>query len=168
MSKILLSSAFFLLALLPLAAQPLAGSSNQEQLLFAADSARATYNWSVALDTYQELYDMDKEDNEYVLPLIAEMNYQLRDVAAGIRGYTRAFRKTEPTDTSINIHRFYYGRLLKMDEQYDEARTYLENFLQYNQDTTLDYLARMELEGIELYRDAPRETGRGGTRAARP
>jgi len=138
-------------------AQPLAGTSNAEQLQAAADSARATYNWSVALDNYQELYDKDEE--EALLPLIAQMNYELRDVAAGIRGYTRAFRKTEPTDTSINIHRFYFGRLLKMDEQYDEARTYLENFLQYNQDTVLDYLARMELKGIELYRDAPRETG---------
>jgi len=141
----------------PVVAQPLAGTSNSEQLLAAADSARATYNWSVALDNYQELYDKDEE--EELLPLIARMNYELRDVAAGIRGYTRAFRKTEPTDSSINIDRFYFARLLKMDEQYDEARSYLETFLTYNQDTVLDYLARMELQGIELYRDAPRETG---------
>ena len=157
--KLLHLSAFVLLAALPLAAQPLTGSSNEEQLLAAADSARVSYNWTVALDNYQEAYDLNKEDNEYLLPLIAQMNYELRDVAAGIRGYTRAFRKTEATDTSYNIHRFYYGRLLKMDEQYDEARTYLENFLTFNQDTTLDYLARTELRGIELYRDAATETG---------
>ncbi len=155
--KSLLLSALFLLVALPAIAQPLAGSSNREQLLAAADSARVTYNWTVALENYQKLYE--ETDEEYLLPLMAEMNYQLRDVAAGIRGYTQAFRRTEPTDTTSNIHRYYFGRLLKMDEQYDEARTYLETFRNFNQDTVLEYLARMELEGIRLYRDAPEETG---------
>lgn len=142
---------------LPLLAQPLSGSSNLEQLLAAADSARASYNWSVALDNYQEAYDINEDED--LLPLIAHMNYELRDVAAGIRGYTRAFRKTEATDTTNNVHRFYFGRLLKMDQQYDEAVTYLQNFLQFNQDTVLGLLARAEIEGARLYRDAPTETG---------
>ncbi len=155
--KSLLLAASLLLLALPAIAQPLAGSSNREQLLAAADSARVTYNWTIALENYKQLHDDTKEDE--LLPLMAQMNYQLRDVAAGIRGYTQAFRRAEPTDTTNNIHRFYFGRLLKMDEQYDEARTYLEAFRNMNQDTVLDYLAKMELEGIRLYRDAPRETG---------
>lgn len=157
--KFLFLSVFLAVEIMPMAAQPLSGSSNQEKLLAAADSARATYNWTVALDNYQEVFDLDKEDNEYLLPVIARMNYELRDVAAAIRGYTRAFRKVEPTDTTYNDHRFYFGRLLKMDEQYDEARTYLLNFLEFNQDTLRGYLADQELKGIELYRDAARETG---------
>ncbi|WP_168797543.1 OmpA family protein [Neolewinella litorea] len=144
-------------AALPLVAQPLAGSSNLEQLLAAADSARVSYNWSVALDNYQQAYDI--EEDEDLLPLIAQMNYELRDVAAGIRGYTRAFRKTEALDSTNNIHRFYFGRLLKMDRQYDEAVTYLQNFLQFNRDSVLGILARAEIEGARLYRDAPTETG---------
>ncbi|CAH1001578.1 Peptidoglycan-associated lipoprotein [Neolewinella maritima] len=150
-------SALLLLLGLPLVAQPLAGSSNEEQLLAAADSARATYNWTVALDNYREAYD--KNEDEALLPLIAQMNYELRDVAATIRGYTRAFRRTEASDTTNNIHRFYFGRALKMDEQYDEAVTYLQNFLQFNQDTVLDYLARTEIEGARMYRDVDRESG---------
>ena len=156
LSKSILSVLVLLLGL-PLLAQPLAGSSNEEQLLAAADSARATYNWTVALDNYQAAYD--KNEDEALLPLIAQMNYELRDVAAAIRGYTRAFRRTEAGDTTNNIHRFYFGRVLKMDEQYDEAVTYLQNFLQFNQDTTLDYLARMEIEGARRYRDVDREAG---------
>ena len=156
LSKSILSVLVLLLGL-PLAAQPLAGSSNEEQLLAAADSARATYNWTVALDNYQAAYD--KSEDEALLPLIAQMNYELRDVAAAIRGYTRAFRRTEAGDTTNNIHRFYFGRVLKMDEQYDEAVTYLQNFLQFNQDTTLSYLARMEIEGARRYRDVDREAG---------
>ena len=156
LSKSILSVLVLLLGL-PLLAQPLAGSSNEEQLLAAADSARATYNWTVALDNYQAAYD--KNEDEALLPLIAQMNYELRDVAAAIRGYTRAFRRTEAGDTTNNLHRFYFGRVLKMDEQYDEAVTYLQNFLQFNQDTTLDYLARMEIEGARRYRDVDREAG---------
>ncbi|WP_116126023.1 OmpA family protein [Lewinella sp. IMCC34183] len=148
--------ALFAVVGLPLLAQPLSGSSNLEQLLAAADSARVSYNWSVALDNYDQAYDI--EEDEDLLPLIAQMNYELRDVAAGIRGYTRAFRKVQPTDSTYNIHRFYFGRLLKMDQQYDEAVTYLESFLQFNQDTVLEQLARMEIEGARLYRDAPTET----------
>ena len=139
-----------------LLAQPLTGSSNLEQLLAAADSARATYNWSVALENYDKAYEIDED--EALLPLMAQMNYELRDVAAGIRGYTRAFRKVEALDSTYNEHRFYFGRLLKMDEQYDEAVTYLQNFLQFNRDTVLEQLARAEIEGARLYRDAPRET----------
>ncbi len=142
---------------LPLLAQPLAGSSNLEQLLVAADSARATYNWTVALENYDKAYEVSEEEN--LLPLIARMNYELRDVAAGLRGYTRAFRKVQPADSTYNIDRFYYGRLLKMDQQYDEAVTYLQTFLQFNRDSVLDLLAKTEIEGARMYRDAATETG---------
>ena len=150
-------SVFVLALSLPLLAQPLTGSSNEEQLLAAADSARVTYNWSVALENYQEAYD--RNEDEALLPLIAQMNYELRDVAAAIRGYNRAFRKVEPADTAFNLHRFYFGRVLKMDEQYDEAITYLQNFLQFNQDSVLTILAQREIEGARLYRGVTAEAG---------
>ncbi|MCP9235009.1 OmpA family protein [Lewinella sp. JB7] len=156
-TRSLLATIFIAVASLPLFAQPLAGSSNEEQLLAAADSARATYNWTVALDNYRELYE--KNDEDYLLPLMAQMNYELRDVAAAIRGYTQTFRRTEAGDTTNNIHRFYYGRVLKMDQQYDEAVTYLTEFLQHNDDPVLEQLARAEIEGARLYRDAMTETG---------
>lgn len=140
-----------------LLAQPLAGSSNEEQLLAAADSARITYNWTVALDNYKEL--RDKTDEDQYLALIGEMNYKLRDVAATLRTYKQVFRKIEVADTSFNIHRFYYGRTLKMDEQYDEAITYLDAFLLHNEDPILEQLAKMEIEGARSYQNAPRETG---------
>ena len=138
-------------------AQPLSGSSNVEQLLAAADSARVGDNWSVALDNYDKAYEINED--EALLPLMALMNYRLRDVAAGIRLYTRTFRRTEAADTTNNLHRFYFGRLLKMDEQYDEAVTYLQNFLQHNQDSVLQILAEREIEGARTYRDAPRNIG---------
>jgi peptidoglycan-associated lipoprotein len=140
---------------LSLGAQPLAGSSNEEQLLAAADSAHATYNWIVALDNYEAAYDMNEE--EYLLPLMGEMNYRLRDVAAGIRRYRQAFRKIELVDSTYYRHRYYYGRLLKMDAQYEEAQEQFQSFLQFNQDSVLTVLTQNELEGIRLYQNVRME-----------
>ena len=141
---------------LPLLAQPLSGSSNEEQLLIAADSARATNNWFVALENYSEAYDQN--DELPIRPTIALMNLKLRDVKAAVRNYTQVFRRAEPTDTTNNIHRYHFARALKMDSQWDEARTYFENFLEHNTDERLAKFAKMELEGISLYKDAPQET----------
>ena len=146
----------FLLTTPCLLAQPLAGSSNDEQLRIAADSARANQNWFVALENYDKLYE--STEDEALLPIMALMNLRLRDVASAVRGYTRVFRRAEPSDPTNNEHRFYYGQALKMDGQYDEARTYFENFLQHAEDERMITFARLELEGIKLYRDVPQET----------
>ncbi|NJC27829.1 OmpA family protein [Neolewinella antarctica] len=153
LSTLLLITGFYAGELL---AQPLAGSSNVEQLQIAADSARANQNWFVALENYEKLYDETDED-EY-LPLRALMNLRLRDVASATRIYKQVFRRTEATDTTYNEHRFHYARALKMDAQYDEARTYFEQFRRLNTDERLEKFAALELDGIELYRDAPQET----------
>ena len=135
-----------LLGGLSLAAQPLGGQSNLEQLELAADSARSNHNWYVALENYEKLFD--ETDEDIYRPIIALMNFRLRDVAATTRGYKNVFRRIEGADTTFNEHRFYYGQALKMAGDYDEARTYLEQFLQHNQDDRMTRLAQMELEGI--------------------
>ncbi|MBC6994877.1 DUF1573 domain-containing protein [Neolewinella lacunae] len=154
--KYILSASLALFLALPAFAQPLSGAAKEEQLLWAADSARSMQNWFVALQNYQEAYDQS-EDPE-LRPVIALMNLHLRDIASAVRIYTQVFRKAEPGDTTNNVHRYHFARALKMDGQYDEARTYFENFLQHAEDERLIALARLELEGIKLYRDAPQET----------
>ena len=132
-----------------LAAQPLAGSSNEEKLLAAADSAVNGHNWYVALENYSTAYEQNDELD--LRPMMALMNLKLRDVKAAVRNYKSVFRRAEPSDTTNNIHRYHFGRALKMDGQYDDARTYLENFLQHATDGRLRELAQAELKGIELY-----------------
>lgn len=139
-----------------LEAQPLAGASNEEKVLAAADSARRTNNWFVALENYETAYDQN--DDLPLRPEIALMNLKLRDIKAAVRSYVQVFRRAEPSDTTNNLHRYHFGRALKMDGQYDEARTYFENFLLHNTDERLEQFAKMELEGIKLYRDIPKET----------
>jgi len=149
--------AFLLCAFTPLVkSQPLAGAAKIDKLLDAADSARVTHNWYVALENYETAYDQD--DDLPLRPVIALMHLNLRDVKSAVRNYTQVFRRAEPSDTANNIHRYHFGRALKMDAQWDDARTYLETFLQHNTDERLATLAKMELEGIRLYKDAPAET----------
>ncbi len=142
---------------LPLAAQPLSGSSKVEQLLIVADSSAMIGSYANALEKYQEAYDQD--DELPLRPKIALMHLKLRDIAAAARTYRLVFRRSEASDTTNNIHRFYYGQALKMSGDYDDARTYFENFLLHNTDERLETLAKVELEGIKLYRNAPTETG---------
>ena len=152
----LLFAAILLLGGATAIAQPLGGTSNLEQLEWAADSARANQNWYVALENYEKLYDETEE--EAYRPMIGLMNFRLRDVAGANREYKQVFRRIEGVDTTFNEHRFYYGQSLKMAGEYDEARTFFEQFLQHNPDERMERFARLELEGIELYRDAPQET----------
>ena len=142
---------------LPLAAQPLAGSSKEEQLLIVADSSRRIGNWVGALENYELAYDQN--DDLPLRPTIALMHLKLRDIAAANRNYKSVFRRAESSDTTNNVHRFYYGQSLKMDGQYDEARTLFENFLLHATDEAMIEQAKIELEGIRIFRDAPQETG---------
>lgn len=142
---------------LPVVAQPLSGSSKEEQLLIVADSASRTTNYVDALENYELAYDQN--DDLPLRPTIGLMNLNLRDIAGAVRTYKQVFRRAEASDTTNNIHRYHYARALKMDGQYDEARTYFEGFLLHNTDERLETLTKLELEGIELYKDAPTETG---------
>jgi len=155
MKYIFLAVSLFVLPTL-LEAQPLAGASNEEKVLAAADSARRTNNWFIALENYETAYDQN--DDLPLRPEIALMNLNLRDIKAAVRNYTQVFRRVESSDTTNNIHRYHFGRALKMDGQYDEARTYFEDFLLHNTDEQLERFTKLELEGIKLYRDMPKET----------
>ncbi|MEO0733726.1 MAG: OmpA family protein, partial [Bacteroidota bacterium] len=150
------STLFFVLLAFPLLAQPLGGTSKEEVLLTNADSARSIGSYFDALEKYEEAYD--QFEDETLRPTIALMNLRVRDIKAANRLYKLVFRKSEPTDTTNNIHRYHYGRALKMDGQYDEAKTYLQAFLMHNTDEELEKRAKLEIEGIDLYRDAPQET----------
>jgi len=141
---------------LPVIAQPLSGASKQEQVLAAADSARATQNWFVALENYEIAYEQD--DDLPLRPVIALMNLKLRDIKSAVRGYGLAFRRVDPADTTNNIHRYHYARALKMDGDYAEARTYFENFLQHNTDERLTKMTNIELEGIKQFGGTATET----------
>jgi peptidoglycan-associated lipoprotein len=140
-----------------LLAQPLAGSSNYEQLVAAANANEAVHSYHFALEQLTEAYEID-EDDKTLIPRIAEVNYKLRDYAAAERWYRQIFRRMEPTDTTYNEHRFYYGRSLKIMEKHDDAIMMFQDFLRHTDDEILKTLAEYEITGAEMAQNAPEET----------
>lgn len=143
-------------SLAQLAAQPLAGSSTYEKLIEAAELAESQMNWSAALDKYKEAYD--KQEDEALMPMIARLNYDLRDYNSAQRDYKRVFRKIEPTDTTFNLHRFYYARSLKIMGEYDDAIMVFQDFLRHTTDKDLKTLAELEITGAEMAQNTNMET----------
>jgi peptidoglycan-associated lipoprotein len=129
-------------------AQPLGGSS-YEGLLEEAEMALAQNNYADALENLEEAYD--KRDEEALVPQIAYLNYKLRDYRRAERFYRQAFRRVEVGDTSLDVHRFYYGRVLKAQVAYPDAIDMFEQFLASGyDDERLRQLARIEIEGARL------------------
>ncbi|MEM9835867.1 MAG: OmpA family protein [Bacteroidota bacterium] len=140
-----------------LAAQPLAGSSTLEQLIVAAELAEEQKNWNFALDQYELAYEKDDEATE-LLAKMAMLQYKIRDFSSAERSYNRIFRKIEPTDTTFNEHRFRYGRILKMNEKYDDAIIQLQDYLRHATDENKRQLAQLEITGAELAQNTNMET----------
>lgn len=156
MKKFFLLSLVLLSSIATLLAQPLAGSSNYEQLIEGARLEEEQFSYSRALEKYEEAYD--KEEDEAVLVKMAELNYRLRDYLAATRFYKTLFRKIEPTDSTHNEHRFYYGRALKIVEKHDEAIMQFQDFLSHTTDEDMKLLAEREITGAEMAQNAPEET----------
>ncbi|MEL6274120.1 MAG: OmpA family protein [Bacteroidota bacterium] len=140
-----------------LLAQPLAGSSNIEQLMLAAETAEEQDNWYYALEKYKEAYDKQKDDKELLLKL-ANLNYNLRDFISAERYYKQLFRRIEPEDATNNDHRFYYGRSLKINEKPDEAVMVFQDYLRHVEIDSMRTLAEREIVGAEMAMNAPEET----------
>lgn len=140
-------------AVVALAAQPLAGSSNVEQLLAAATLAESQSNWNYALEKYEEAYD--KEEEPELLKKIAYLSYEIRDTKAAERNYRSLFRKIDGADTTFNADRFFYGRVLKMNGKHDDAIMVFQDFLRHNQDDVLKTLAEREITGAEMALNTP-------------
>lgn len=140
-----------------LLAQPLAGSSKTEQILAAAELEVELSSYDQALAKYMELYERD-EDDKTLIPIIAELNYRLRDYAAAERWYRQIFRRMESSDTTYNEHRFYYGRSLKIMEKHDDAIMVLQDFLRHADDGPMKILAEREITGAEMAQNAPETT----------
>ncbi len=146
----------FLGALETIGAQPLAGSSNYEQLVSAAEIAEGQSNWNYALDKYEEAYE--KQEDEVILARIARLGYAIRDFAGAERDFRKLFRKIDAADTTYNALRFLYGRTLKMNEKYDDAIMLFQDFLRHNTDERLKTLAEREIVGAEMAQNTNMET----------
>lgn len=132
-------------ASLTLTAQPISKSS-YETMVQTAEETLAKGDFYNALDWYQKAYD--EENDRELLPIIAKLNYDLRDYVRAERYYDRVLRRDK--ENKYAAERFVYGRVLKMNKKYDEAIVQLQTFVDETTDPVLKELAQQEILGAEM------------------
>lgn len=134
-----------LFACVALRAQPLRKSS-REANMEAAEVAMKEKNYYQAVTLLEKAFE--EVEDESLLPMLAEMNYQLRDYTKAARYYSRLLRK-DKQNTYIDL-RFKYGRALKMNGNCEEAVDEFQKFIGATKDEKLKELAQYEVTGCEM------------------
>ncbi len=140
----------FLAGSLALQAQPIRKSS-YEGMLAAAREAYRTENYVFALEKYEEAYE-EKEDRA-LIDTLSWLYFRVRDYRRAERSFSRILRRDE--EGKLADYKFVYGRLLKMNEQYDEAITVLQEFVSATGSDSLRTLAKAEITGAEMAKELP-------------
>lgn len=133
-----------------LSAQPI-GTSSYETMIELAEAAMENRDYNRALEQYELAYEEREDDS--LIPLLAELNYQLRDYRQAERWYKRLLRRD--TENEFIEERYKYGRILKMQGKYDEAMQEFQQYLTAGGDAEKKRLAQLELAGAELGMSLP-------------
>ncbi|WP_367387896.1 OmpA family protein [Lewinella sp. LCG006] len=133
-----------------LSAQPI-GTSSYETMLELGETAMASNDYYRALEQYELAFE-EREDEELV-PLLAELNYQLRDYRQAERWYKRLLRR-DPENKFIE-QRYNFARVLKMQGKYDEAIQEFQQYLEASTNAERKRQAQLELAGAELGMSLP-------------
>ncbi len=145
MKNILILTFFLTVFYASLQAQPISSASYETKLLMG-EEALANQNYFVALENYKEAYE-DRGDKELV-PILAEINYQMRDYRGAERYYRSLLRRDK--ENVYAALRFNYARVLKMQGKYDEAIEEFQSFINLTTDEEKKKIAQLELTGAEL------------------
>ena len=136
-----------------LTAQPIS-KPKYDVLVQHGEQLEALKDYNSALKVYEEAYD-EKKDTALV-PKIAELNYKLRYYKKAERWFDRLLRRDKYDQ--YGAYRFSYGRVLKMTQQYPEAISELQRFIEETDNDSLIQLAKNEILGAQLAMDMPKET----------
>ncbi|MEZ5042381.1 MAG: DUF1573 domain-containing protein [Saprospiraceae bacterium] len=128
-----------------LAAQPISKSS-YETMIETAEETMAKGDFYNAIEWYEKAYE--ERSDKSLLPILAKLNYNLRDYVRAERYYSRIFRRD--ADEALSAERFTYGRVLKMNGKYDDAIVEFQTFIEETKDPVLKELAQSELIGAEM------------------
>lgn len=145
MKNILILISFFALSYTALNAQPI-NTASYESKLAMGEEALANKNYMVALENYEEAYE-DRDDDDLV-PILAEINYQIRDYRTAERLYRKLLRRDK--ENVYAESRFNYARVLKMQGKYDEAIEEFNTFIGLTTDEEKKKMAQLELNGAEV------------------
>jgi peptidoglycan-associated lipoprotein len=155
MRRILLLTLFAAMFVATATAQPIR-KSTYDNMIKAAEQSLANNDYYNALDWYEQAYE-EKEDKNLLIT-IADMHFQLRDYRSAERAYARLINRDK--ENIYSEYRFKYGRVLKMNEKYDEAIEALQRFATETKSDSLRKLAKAEITGAEMALEMP-ETSKG-------
>ncbi len=126
-------------------AQPIRKSSYDKvvELAWELLERKDYYN---AILKFEEAFE-EREDKTF-LPVLADLNYLVRDYSKAERYYARLLR-TDKTDEFAS-KRYFYARALKMNGKYEESITVFQKVLETTGGDSLSTLIRNEISGAEL------------------
>ncbi len=145
MKRFLLFLSFFSLLSVQAWAQPIR-KSNYEKLIELANELLGRKDYYNAILKFEEAYE-EREDKS-LLPVLADLNYLVRDYTKAERYYARILR-TDKTD-EFAAKRYFYARSLKMNGKYEEAIAEFQKVLEKTSGDSLSTLVRNEISGAEL------------------
>jgi len=144
-------SFLFLLSSIYLLAQPM-NKPSYETMIQVAQEAMDSFDYYHAQEWYDKAYE-ERRDRE-LLPVLADISYQLRNYSRAERQYSSILRRDE--DEGRYYHLYYpLGRVAKMNGNYEEAEEYLIEFIAMGENDSLIQLARKELEGARMALNLP-------------
>ncbi len=157
MKRIFLLTLCCSLAAIVMQAQPITKSTYENMLKAGAESLENDDYYN-ALDWYTQAYE--EENDSKLIPLIADLHFQIRDYRQAERWYKRLLRRDK--ENEFIQYRFNYGRVLKMNGDYEEAIEELQKFLEVAPSDSLRILAKNEITGAEMAIEMP-ELAKGVT-----
>jgi outer membrane protein OmpA-like peptidoglycan-associated protein/tetratricopeptide (TPR) repeat protein len=130
-------------------AQPV--GSSDEIMLKVAEERMEQKDYYNALDWYEKYYDKTKDKS--VAYQIGMMHYNLRDYVKAETWLNRVLTAGKRKGGNPNEYPdagFHYGRVLKMNEKYDDAIVALEDFLAKSKEADKIILAKNEIIGAKM------------------
>jgi peptidoglycan-associated lipoprotein len=148
----ILGAAFLLLVVGKIAAQPISGS-RPELILQLAEERLAAKDLVVALDKFEEYYKKVPSDKSITYK-VALLQYSVRDYTKAETWLSRSLQVDKKKGGEVAEvapdARFLYGRVLKMNEKYEEAIVALEEYIASSKDDAKITLAKNELIGAKM------------------
>ncbi|MEM1324501.1 MAG: DUF1573 domain-containing protein [Bacteroidota bacterium] len=153
MKQLMMTALTLLVGICIVMAQPI-NTPTLEKTLAVAKELEDKNDHLQALEWYEKAYE-DSEDRSLLYP-IAMLAIQVKDYRKAERRLRSVLRRDEGLYPDA---KYYYGKMLKMNEKYDDAILELRDFIVETGDPKLKKLAQLELQGAEMAKGMPPAAG---------
>jgi len=127
-------------------AQPLRAQTYNQMLEVAQESADKGYYYN-AREWFQKAYDEQRDKR--LVPVIAKLSYQLRDLEKAEKYYARLWKSSRSSNKiDFTEDRYWYGVVLKENGKYEEAIAEFNQYITDSENEEGKKMASFQLDGI--------------------